>query len=228
MFYFILFVIGLQLTNEALLIFIKKFQGIRKIFSYKFGNYKIAKDNYREIDFTLRHLTNELEYTRELLKQDQVRRKSYIKYLIDKHIYENRPNYSYSKQMISTAVLSVIFVYFITSVLLRSGEILTKIFTNLTMIVYGFALNQFNEDNEKKIEYVEKFRDFFLEMNSVISNIFSRACLMTSFIYVIQIFCTVKNYHKHILNAYKNVFVDIPAPGEFTNAKLVYGSMHYR
>ena len=228
MFYLILFIIGLQLTNEAILIFIKKFQSIRKIFTYQFEGYKVAKDNYREQDFTQRHLNNELEYTRELLKQEQLGRKSYIKHLIDKHIYENRPNYAYSKQMISTAVLSTIFVYFISSVLLRSGEILTKIFTNLTMILYGFFINQFNDDNEKKIEYVGKFRDFFLETNSVISNIFSRACIMTSCIYVIQIFCTVKNYHKHILNAYKNVYVDIPSPREFTNAKLVYGSMHYR
>jgi hypothetical protein len=228
LFYLILFIIGLQLTNEALLIFIKKFRGIRRIFSYKFANHKIAQDNYREKDFTLRHLKNELEYTKNLLKNEQVMRKSYVKYFFDKNIYENRPNYSYSKQMLSTAVLSLIFVYFISSVLLRSGEILTKIFSNLTMILYGFALNQMSEESEKKIEYALKFRDFFLTINSLISNIFSRACLMTSFVYIVQIFLTVKNYHKHILNAYKNVFIDIPAPREFTNSKLVYGSMHYR
>jgi hypothetical protein len=55
-----------------------------------------------------------------------------------------------------------------------------------------------------------------------------QACLVTSLLFTIQILLFVKRYQKHVLNAYKGVYIDIPSPVKFKNSKLVSGSMRYR
>jgi hypothetical protein len=53
------------------------------------------------------------------------------------------------------------------------------------------------------------------------------ACLLTAIIYSGQLLFGMKNYEKHMLNAYKGIFRDIPSRSTFQNIRLMSKNIHY-
>jgi hypothetical protein len=52
-------------------------------------------------------------------------------------------------------------------------------------------------------------------------------CFLTAIIYFGQLFSGMKHYQRHMLDAYKGIFIDIPPRSAFTNARLMSKHIHY-
>jgi len=73
------------------------------------------------------------------------------------------------------------------------------------------------------------------QLNLIVKSLFDHiatdiivACCLTSGIYILQLFLGIRNYQRHVLNAYKGVYVEIPAPKNFSHTKTASSSLHYR
>ena len=219
-FYLSLCLLASLLTTNTILLFIDY---VAKLFSFGDHSNSIVECN-REMKFTAGYIKNEIKYTRGLLIETKSR-PSFFRYLFEKYIYKSQPNYRYSKQLLSTCVFSLILIYYLTTNLVNTGNEIAKILKKVVFFMALLVMRIFVNDEKKLYEYMSKFNE---AIESTLLDVFYQSCFLTGFIYAIQALLIVKNYHKHILNAYKNVFVDIPPPKAFSNLKLVSASMHYR
>lgn len=189
------------------------------------------------------YMSAEMLYTKKIF-QRKIKAKSFIKYLFEKYIYKFKMHFKYSKQLINTYVISFILLYFITCIIIRKSKLIINITHEILQIVLNFifkmsisganAVTNGNNDplDAQAIELAAATTRKHL--NTLINYLFSTlgdniviSCCLTSFIYVVQLLLGIKNYQKHILNAYKGAYVDIPSPKRFTNTKKAASSMHY-
>ena len=175
-------------------------------------------------------VNNEIAYTRSLLKPNR-KPISYFKYLFEKYVYKNCAYFRYSKQFINTNIIAFILLYYLSALIIRKSNLFVQLFVKFLLLVINLVL---------KMDPTSEFTNI-LPMNSkaqitalleslhnAINVYIIIACLSTTFVYVIQLLLGIRNYHKHVLNAYKGVYVDIPSPRQFSNTKLVSSSLHYR
>ena len=52
-------------------------------------------------------------------------------------------------------------------------------------------------------------------------------CFLTAIIYYGQLLWGMKNYQKHMLDAYKGIFIDIPPRTAFNSARIISKHAHY-
>jgi hypothetical protein len=183
---------------------------------------------------------------------------SYFRAKFESNIYQSRAYYRFSKQFISTQFIGFMIIFFLTTTIIRNvTKIIDVIYGTIVLIIDYLVTDVFSElftntkteeqDNYiqrldqngtliksiKNSHYIEKMLNDRKEITSIDpfeigESIVVQACLITSFIFTIQILLFVKRYQKHVLNAYKGVYIDIPSPAKFKNSKLVSGSMRYR
>ena len=175
-------------------------------------------------------VNNEIAYTRSLLKPNR-KPISYFKYLFEKYVYKNCAYFRYSKQFINTNIIAFILLYYLSALIIRKSNLFVQLFVKFLLLVINLVL---------KMDPTSEFTNI-LPMNSkaqitalleslhnAINVYIIVACLSTTFVYVVQLLLGIRNYHKHVLNAYRGVYVDIPSPRQFSNTKLVSSSLHYR
>lgn len=172
---------------------------------------------------------HELKYTKELLKGSSRKPKSFMKYLFENYIYQNRKDFRYSKQFINTNIIAFILIYYITCIIIRKSKLIVSLSSNLLILLINF-LFKMSSASENGFMFSSKF-----QLNNLIQALYDNisfyiivACCFTTSIYVIQLFLGIRNYHKHVLNGYRGVYEDIPSPKGFSNAKLASSSLHYR
>lgn len=101
---------------------------------------------------------------------------------------------------------------------------------------------EINEDEELLMSQPEqpfvklanKTDDFMLIMDSYAQDFFNyvdgiieTACICTTLIYALQILIFIREYRKHVVNAYRGIYTQIPPPSSFSNVRIVSGSIRF-
>lgn len=179
--------------------------------------------------YSIGKVYHEIKYTKELLKPKIRKPISFTKYLFEKYVYKNRRDFRYSKQFINTQIIAFILLYYITCLIIRKSKLIVSLSSNLLILVINFIfkMNTFT-DSSFLLMTKNQLNKLVLSLYDNISNYIVFAACFTTAVYVTQLFLGIKNYHRHVLNAYKGVYVDIPSPKRFSNAKLASSSLHHR
>ena len=179
----------------------------------------------------------DLNYTREILKNRVQMNRNYpvssLRYLFEKYIYKPRKDYRFSKQFINTQIIAFILLYYITSIVIRKSTLIVNLSSNFLAVLINFIFRAATPSSAspETSSFMSNSRS---QMNMVVKSLFSHvstdiivSCLIATSIYVVQLLLGIRNYHKHILNAYKGVYVDIPSPKRFSSVKMTSSSLHY-
>lgn len=171
---------------------------------------------------------NEILYTMNVLNKNSRRKTdSIVKYFFEKYVYENRRYFRYSKQFINTQIIAFVLLYYISSIIIRKSNKIVSLSSNLLILIINFIFKM-NSSNEFGINSNAQIKLLIESLYQNINTYITLACLFTTGIYVVQLFLGIKNYHKHVLNAYKGVYIDIPPPKSFSSTKLTSSSLHHR
>jgi hypothetical protein len=173
---------------------------------------------------------HEIKYTKELFKPGIRKPPSFVKYFFENYVYKNRKDFRYSKQFINTHIIAFILLYYITCIIIRKSTLIVSISSNLLILVVNFLfkMNPATDNSGFMLVSRNQLNKLIISLYDNISSYIVIAACITTTIYLIQLFVGIRNYHQHVLNAYKGVYVDIPAPSRFSNAKLASSSLHYR
>lgn len=202
------------------------------------GNLDLAVERFQadsdldDYDDDGKKINHELNYARALYNLHRVKQKpkSFLRHLIEKYIYKPKKDFRYSKQFINTHIIAFILLYYLTSIIIRKSTLIMNLSSNflILLINYIFKSSSASEANS----FINNSKT---QLNIIVKSLFSHitidivvACSLTTSIYVIQLLLGIRNYQKQVLNAYKGVYVDIPSPKRFSNAKLTSSSLHYR
>lgn len=173
----------------------------------------------------------ELNYTKNILKINKlIKPISFMRHLFEKYIYKNRPDFRFPKQFINTQIIAFVLLYYITCIIIRKSQLIVNLSSNLLILLINFIF-QSSSDSESS-SFVMNSR---AQLNVLVKSLFDHigtdiiiACSLTSAIYLVQLFLGIRNYQRHVLNALKGVYTDIPSPKNFSNTKLASSSLHYR
>ena len=171
---------------------------------------------------------NEILYTVNLFKNSSRQKPvSFVKYYFEKYLYENRRYFRYSKQFINTHIIAFVLLYYISSIIIRKSNKIVSLSSNLLILIINFIFKM-NSSSEFGMNSNAQIKLLIESLYQNINMYITIACLFTTGIYVIQLLLGIKNYHKHVLNAYKGVYIDIPPPSSFSSTKLTSSSLHHR
>ncbi len=186
---------------------------------------EIKLDEYQE-----KKVKHEINYAKDLIRKKIRKPKSLLKYLIEKYFYENRPDFRYSKQFINTQIIAFILLYYITCIIIRKSNQIVNLSSNFLVLLINFILKMSTNDNENSFSAFNSKEQLNLIVESLFRNVNTLiivSCCITSFIYVVQLLLGIKNYHNTVLDAYKGIYLNIPSPKRFSNAKIASSSLHY-
>jgi hypothetical protein len=168
---------------------------------------------------------HDLNYAREILYGPN-KPISFTRHLFQKFVYKNRPDFRFPKQFINTQIIAFVLLYYITCIIVRKSTLIVNLSSNVLILVINFVFQSASGS------FVVSSRE---QLNLLVKSLFDHiatdiivACCLTSGIYVLQLFLGIRNYQRHVLNAYRGVYVDIPAPKNFSNTKMASSSLHYR
>ena len=162
-------------------------------------------------------LSVEYRYVRHLLQKTQRiliennHKISFIKSLLYK-IYRPNKFFHYSKQILNMYMIAFMLTYYLTFNILQGGfYIIEKIYSILAipLIVLSDELD------------LPEPKPFNLKYEILIT------CFLTAIIYYGQLLWGMKNYQKHMLDAYKGIFIDIPPRTAFKSARIISQHAHY-
>ena len=198
---------------------------------------KSVKHIYHEPDLIFSQSPSvEYRYVRHLLQKthrilaDSNKKISFIKSILHR-VYRPNKYFCYSKQILNMYMIAFMLTYYLTFNILQGGfYIIEKIYGILIIPL----LVLFDELD------LPQPRPFNLKYEMVI------ACLLTATIYYAQLLWGMKNYQKHMLDAYKGkattvsnegeyalsfalpgIFIDIPPRTAFKTARLLSNNAHY-
>jgi hypothetical protein len=198
---------------------------IRKLFCFK------DVENEKKIS-TIENKVNkykhEINYTKRIYKPNQINQISYIRYIFEKYIYKNDPDFRFSKQFINTQIISFILLYYITCIIIRKSKLIVNLSSNILIFLISFIFKTDSESSSFIINSKAQLNTLIKSLFDHISNDILAACCLTSGIYILQLFLGLRNYKKNVLNSYKGIYNDIPSPKLFSNTKLTSSSLHYR
>jgi len=215
-YYLCLTYICLRLTY----LFISKLYNLFLCCNKEINNFpkKSLKHIYHEPDInSSQKLSVEYRYVRHLLQKTQRiliennKKISFIKALFYK-IYRPNKYFRYSKQILNMYMIAFMLTYYLTFNILQGGfYIIEKIYSVLAIpfIVLSDELD-FPEPNLFNLKYEIMI-----------------TCFLTAFVYYGQLLWGMKNYQKHMLDAYKGIFIDIPPRTAFKSARLISKHAHY-
>jgi hypothetical protein len=186
---------------------------------------KIKLDQYQN-----KRVKHEINYAKDLISKKINKPKSLLKYLVEKYFYENRPDFRYSKQFINTQIIAFILLYYITCIIIRKSNQIVNLSSNFLVLIINFIFRMSINNNENSFSAFNSKAQLDLIVESLFRNVNTLiiiSCCLTSFIYIVQLLLGIKNYHKIVLDAYRGIYLDIPSPKAFSNAKLASSSLHY-
>jgi len=226
LFYAVLCLITLNMMLEFFLLVKKSiYSFIRKLFCFK------DVENEKKIS-TIENKVNkykhEINYTKRIYKPNQINQISYIRYIFEKYIYKNDPDFRFSKQFINTQIISFILLYYITCIIIRKSKLIVNLSSNILIFLISFIFKTDSESSSFIINSKAQLNTLIKSLFDHISNDIVAACCLTSGIYILQLFLGLRNYKKNVLNSYKGIYNDIPSPKLFSNTKLTSSSLHYR
>lgn len=226
LFYAVLCLITLNMMLEFFLLVKKSlYTFIRKLFCFK------DVENEKKIS-TIENKVNkykhEINYTKRIYKPNQIKQISYIRYIFEKYIYKNDPDFRFSKQFINTQIISFILLYYITCIIIRKSKLIVNLSSNILIFLISFIFKTDSESSSFIINSKAQLNTLIKSLFDHISNDIVAACCLTSGIYILQLFLGLRNYKKNVLNSYKGIYNDIPSPKLFSNTKLTSSSLHYR
>jgi len=174
---------------------------------------KPLKHIYQEPTFFSEEiLSKEYRYVYNLFQKAYENKKcSLIKSLLNK-IYRPNKYFHYSKQILNMYIIAFMLIYYLTFNILENGfNLIEKIycFTLMPLLILYDELDL----PEPKL--------FNLKYEMLLT------CFLTAIIYFGQLFSGMKHYQRHMLDAYKGIFIDIPPRSAFTNARLMSKHIHY-
>lgn len=173
---------------------------------------------------------HEISYTTQMLnRQNSLKPVSFVRHLFEKYVYKNHPSFRYPKQFINTQIIAFVLLYYITCIIIRKSALIVSLSSNVLILIINFI---FQSASSESNSFILNSR---AQLNALIKSLFDHiatdiivACCLTSGIYLMQLFLGIRNYQRHVLNAYKGVYIDIPSPKSFSNTKLASSSLHYR
>jgi hypothetical protein len=176
------------------------------------------KHIYHEPDLnSSQKLCVEYRYVRHLLQKTQRiliennKKISFIKALFYK-LYRPNKYFHYSKQILNMYMIAFMLTYYLTFNILQGGfYIIEKVYSIIAipLIVLSDELD------------LPQPNPFNLKYEIMIT------CFLTAIVYYGQLFWGMKNYQKHMLAAYKGIFIDIPPRTAFKSARLISNHAHY-
>ncbi|CAF3587083.1 unnamed protein product [Rotaria sordida] len=172
---------------------------------------------HKPINSSREILSNEYYYVRHLFKKSfkilikNPKKYSLFKILLYK-IYRPNKYFYYSKQILNIYMIAFMLIYYLTFNILQNGFNLIEKFYSFTLIPLLILYDEFDLPEPKLFNL--KYEMIF-------------ACLLTAIIYFIQLLFGMKNYQKHMLDAYKGIFIDIPPRSAFKNIRFMSKNIHY-
>ena len=163
------------------------------------------------------NLSIEYRYVHHLFrKSSQIliknnRKSSVFKTVLNK-IYRPNKYFYYSKQILNMYMIAFMLIYYLTFNILQNGFHLIEKIYSFTLIPCIILYDELNLPEPKP---------FNLKYEMIL------ACFLTSTIYFGQLFFGMKNYQRHMLHAYKGIFIDIPPRSAFKNIRLMSKNVHY-
>ncbi|CAF0891208.1 unnamed protein product [Rotaria sp. Silwood1] len=127
-------------------------------------------------------------------------------------IYRPNKYFHYSKQILNIYMIAFMLIYYLTFNILQNGFNLIEKIYSFTLIPLLILYDEFDLPEPKL---------YNLKYEMIL------ACFLTAIIYFIQLLFGMKNYQKHMLNAYKGIFIDIPPRSAFKNVRLISKHIHY-
>jgi hypothetical protein len=178
---------------------------------------KPLKHIYHEPTFSSRKiLTIEYRYVRHLFEKIHRNlinntKSSWIKSFLYK-IYRPNQYFHYSKQILNMYIIAFMLIYYLTFNILQIGfSIIEKVYSFILM-----PLLMLNDELD-----LPEPKPFNLKYEMIF------ACFLTSILFYGQLFSGMKNYQRHMLHAYKGIFIDIPPRSAFKNVRLMSKNIHY-
>ncbi|CAF2147063.1 unnamed protein product [Rotaria magnacalcarata] len=136
---------------------------------------------------------------------------SLFKTLLHK-IYRPNKYFHYSKQILNMYMIAFMLIYYLTFNILQNGfSIIDKLYS-FVLIPLLILYDELDLPEPKPIN---------LKYEMIL------ACILTTIIYFVQLLFGMKNYQKHMLDAYRGVFIDIPPRAAFRNVQLMLKNVHY-
>jgi hypothetical protein len=178
---------------------------------------KPLKHIYHEPTFSSRKiLTIEYRYVRHLFEKTHRNKinntkSSWIKSFLYK-IYRPNQYFHYSKQILNMYIIAFMLIYYLTFNILQTGFNLIEKLYNFTLIPFLILSDEL--DLPESTVFNLKYEMIF-------------ACFLTAIIYSGQLLFGMKSYQRHMLNAYKGIYTDIPSRSTFKNARLMSKHIHY-
>jgi hypothetical protein len=212
-YYLCLTYICLRLTYLS----ISKLYNLFQCFNKEINNF--PKHIYHEPDIksSSQKLSVEYRYVRHLFQKTQRtliennKKISFIKSLFYK-IYRPNKYFHYSKQILNMYMIAFMLTYYLTFNILQGGfYIIEKIYSILAIpsIVLSDQID-LPQPNPHSLKYEIMI-----------------TCFLTATVYYGQLVWGMKNYQKHMLDAYKGIFIDIPPRTAFKSSRLISKHVHY-
>ena len=179
---------------------------------------KSVKHIYHEPDLkSSQDLSVEYRYVRHLFQKTQrilcenKKKISFIKSLLYK-IYRPNKYFHYSKQILNMYMVAFMVTYYLTfNILERGFYIIEKLYS-----IFAIPI----------IVLTEEF-DLPTPNPHALKYEIMVTCFLTASIYYAQLLWGMKNYQKHMIDAYKGKFIDIPPRTAFQSARLIAKHAHY-
>ena len=225
-FYAVLVLISFYMISEFVKLMGKYFTEKRMAQKNNCVHCKPKRDVNVNVEYSNQKVDHEIKYTKELFKPKIRKPISFSKYLFEKYIYKNRRDFRYTKQFINTHIIAFILLYYITCLIIRKSNLIVSVSSNLLILAINFIFKA--NDSGFMVVTKNQINRFVLSLYENISEYIVFAACFSTAVYVVQLFIGIKSYHRHVLNAYKGVYVDIPSPKRFSNVKMASSSLHYR
>jgi hypothetical protein len=131
------------------------------------------------------------------------------------HKTSRNPTYQYfhySKQILNMYMIGFMLIYYLTINILQNGFSLIEKIYSFTLIPLLILYDELDlpEPRPSNLKYEMIF-----------------VCFLTAIIYSGQLLFGMKKYQRHMLDAYKGIFLDIPPRSAFKNARLLTKNIHY-
>ena len=109
-------------------------------------------------------------------------------------------------------IIAFMLIYYLTFNILQNGYNLIEKIYSFTVIPFLILFDELDLPESKVFNL--KYEMIF-------------ACFLTAIIYSGQLLFGMKTYQRHMLNAYKGIFIDIPSRSAFNKARLMTKHIHY-
>ena len=164
----------------------------------------------QKLSVEYRYVRHLFQKTRPILIKNN-KKISFIKSLLYK-IYRPNKYFHYSKQILNMYIIAFMLTYYLTFNILQAGFYIIEKVYSIFAIPLIVLFDEFHLPQPQPIN---------LKYEMVIS------CFLTVSIYYIQLLWGMKSYQKHMLDAYKGIFIDIPPRTAFNSPRLISKHVHY-